>query len=284
MTKHFKLENGNIIRFDNDGGNETVVDSVNGSIIGIIRGDERTGFIFRDGDDLNRLYLDNDGKPMTRLLMLLVSKLERLIDGVVTVTSVTRPGAGRRASRLHLDFSEGCDCGVAPYYLPEDAHLRNSERIALVLSSLNVMEDPSDNAPAVPSSESEEPGESVPTTTPETVTVEGTAQDSAGSGRRVSLVRSLTVLALFYHHDVDVTSRDRDGDEDFVLDVITGAGENLFHVETVSVSSSTGAKMLMKGMRVAVSACGGFLDHVAFITDQDAVRRLLRARAVRRGL
>ena len=287
MTKHFKLENGKLIRFDSDGGNETMVDGVDGRIIGITRGDERTGFIFRDGDDLNRLYLDNDGKPMTRLLMLLVSKLERLTDGVVTVTSVTRAGAGRHASRLHLDFSEGNECGDAPYYLPDGAHLRNAERIALVLSALDVMEDVEDD-PSEASSSSSDAGESVVEPTvepaPESVVVEGTVQDAVGAGRGVRLVSSLTVLALFYHHELDGLCLDsRDGDSDFVRDIIVEAETNLFDVKTISVASVNAAKTAKRGIRLGVSAGRGFLDRVAFITDQDEVRSLLQLHARRMG-
>ena len=286
MTKHFKLENGKIIRFDSDGGNETLVAGVDGRIIGITRGDERTGFIFRDGGDLNRLYLDNDGKPMTRLLMLLVSKLERLTDGVVTVTSVTRAGAGRHASRLHLDFSEGNECGEAPYYLPDGAHLRNAERIALVLSALDVMEDVEDD-PSEASSSSAAGGsvsEPIVESASESVVVEGTVQDAVGAGRSVSLVRSLTVLALFYHHELDELCLDRDGDSDFVRGVIAEAETNLFDVETVSVASVNAAKTVKRGIRLGVSAGRGFLDRVAFITDQDEVRSLLQLHARRMGL
>lgn len=287
MTRHFKLENGKIIRFDSDGGNETQVAGVDGRIIGITHGDERTGFIFRDGDDLNRLYLDNDGKPMTRLLMLLVSKLERLTDGVVIVTSVTRAGAGRHASRLHLDFSEGNECGDAPYYLPDGAHLRNAERIAIVLSALDVMEDVEDDSPEASSSSAAGESVSEPTveSASESVVVEGTVQDAVGAGRSVSLVRSLTVLALFYHHELDELCLDsRDGDGDFVHGVITSAETNLFDVETVSVASVNAAKTVKRGIRLGVSAGRGFLDRVAFITDQDEIRSLLQLHARRRGL
>lgn len=285
MTKHFKLENGKLIRFDSDGSNETLVDGVDGRIIGITRGDERTGFIFRDGDDLNRLYLDNDGKPMTRLLMLLVSKLERLTDGVVTVTSVTRAGAGRHASRLHLDFSEGNECGDAPYYLPDGAHLRNAERIALVLSALDVMEDVEDDPSEVSSSNAGEPVVG-PTVEPasESVVVEGTVQDAVGAGRGVRLVSSLTVLALFYHYELDELCLDsRDGDSDFVRGVIAEAETNLFDVKTISVASVNAAKTVKRGIRLGVSVGRGFLDRVAFITDQDEVRSLLQLHARRMG-
>lgn len=305
MTRHYKLENGNLIQFNSDGSDERIVESVGGVLTGIVPGRAQINFIFSDGDDFNRLYLDYGGKPETRLLMLFVSKLERLENARVFITSDTREGAGRHASRLHLTFTDNDEQGEAPYYLPEGAEERNDARIRAILDALSLVEDTgvidreSETASNVDVSVDPEPasGEaperdvdgSGETGREEALVIEGVTADvdgggAAGAGRTVRLVASHPVFALVYDGILDEGSVGHDDELHFIRCVVSQAGLGMFRVEHRNFSLSKSADAFCHGVRSGVRLSGGRFDKVLFVRNREDVNSLLQAYAERMNL
>lgn len=208
MTRHLKLENGDIVTVGTAASPSTIVGSIIGTLIGIIDGEQdKVCFILRNGEDIIRFYLDRGGRPASRLLILLCSRIENLRDFTVEITSLKQDTPGQ--SRLQLAFTDGGETGVAPYILPRDHARLNSIRIARILAALGVATE--DVSAEEPASTVEAPGsasaENAPQQTPveavqpaEAVVVEGIrpadSAVSARDARSVRLVAGFAVLAV----------------------------------------------------------------------------------------
>lgn len=137
MTRHLKLENGDIVTVGTEESPSTTVGSIIGTLIGIIDGEQdKVCFIFRNGDDIDRFYLDRGGRPASRLLILLCSRIDGLRDARLEIRSHKQSVPGQ--SRLQLAFTDGGENGIAPYILPNDHARWNRIRIARILAALGI--------------------------------------------------------------------------------------------------------------------------------------------------
>ena len=193
ITRHLKLENGDIVTVGTAESPSTVVGSIIGTLIGIIDGEQdKVCFILRNGEDIVRFYLDRGGRPASRLLILLCSRIENIRDFSVEITSLKQDTPGQ--SRLQLAFTDGGETGIAPYILPRDHARWNRIRIARILAALGIATEEVSTGETDPSVEAVQPAEAM--------VIEGIrpadSAVSASDTRSVRLVAGFAVLAVVF--------------------------------------------------------------------------------------
>lgn len=96
MVTHLKLSGGKFRHVEDE---SIVVENITGKLTSIFKNCLQTIFTFKTGEDeFVRLYLDNERRPVTRLLWLITDKLSLVADCNVRITSEGE----ERSSRLKL--------------------------------------------------------------------------------------------------------------------------------------------------------------------------------------
>lgn len=274
MTRHYKLEHGEIIEFNSE--RETVEPVLSGRLVGIIGCEGKTCFIFKNCEDYIRFYLDNDRKPVTRLLMLLVNTLTRISESSLTVFSVQ--GNGRGQSRLHMTLRAENDSyeiteAEAPFLIAQGAWIRNPERIRMVLTALGVEEVTENPDPEDVHTDTPENAGTAEGAVEETIEIDGL--DSLPEGEESVSVSDTRHVVLARNHPVAVIAVKEDDirDVDEAISQI-GANSNITVIYRTFRSHGEAQSFLSGFGEAARYAWNCFFFPV---TDIDKIRTVLEA-------
>lgn len=279
MTRHFILQEG-CIRELLDGAVSTErIESIKGRIYAILSCGAKRCFVFRDGDDLNRFYLDHGYRPEARLLILMTSRISWLRDSEFVITSVQGNAPGQ--SRLHIRFVSQDEEGEAPYVLPRNYAARNEERIRMILAALVYAAE--EDEPSQPEEQSQEQtnGDAVRMTAGEVaehapIVLGGLAHVPAGVGVSAVDARAVALVKNFPLTIIIVKDSDIRDEEDAVAQVSTNPN---ITVESASFTTAKEREAFLNGFKSAGSLAIGYSFFP--ITDREKVNAVLQAYANR---